>query len=166
MTIRHTLTRRDLLALNLHLLMRKRFIWALWGLLVCFVSYGDLHRPEIASRGLSYQFSYFGLMATMYFVVLFGFTVTATSVLILTRKNTGVLGEHRLTITDQGIVEATEHNESLFKWSAYKKTVSTRGFLILRLTEAMYHGVPRNRPLLEGDLLSFEAELNSKTKSA
>ena len=83
---------------------------------------------------------------------------------VLLQKYVGVLGEHRLTITEENLIESTTYNESAFRWSGYQRTVVTKAYLLLYVTDTMVYFIPRKRPLLEGDLPRFEAALAERTK--
>ncbi len=165
MTIRYLTTRGDLLAANFRSLVHNRFLWAFWTLAIIWLCYGALRAPEVAARGLGYKIGLSLFTAAFHFAMLFSLTFVLVSLMVLLRKNRGVLGEHRLTISPEGLVEATAYNESLNRWSAYHRTVSTKRYLMLYVTEGQFHIVPKRRPLLEGDLAAFEAALAEKTET-
>ena len=166
MTIRYTLTRADLIRVNFRALLRNRFLQVLWGALIAWDCYTTLTGPQLADTGMVYKIVFTGFMAVFYYALLFSITFVLTSALLLVRKNKGVLGEHRLTVTEDGLFESTVHNESLNRWSAYHKTVKTARYLMLYVTETNLHIIPRKRPLLEGDLVAFEIALLEKTGKA
>lgn len=166
MTIRYIVTRGDLLFATFRSLIRNRFILVIWTVLIGWICFNAVRGPQVASHALGYKLVFCIFMAVFYFVILFSVTFALTSVMMLLRRNTGLLGEHRLSISDEGITESTSHNESLNRWSAYHRTVKTKRHLMLYVTEVQYHIISRRRPLLEGDLRSFEAMLDAKTKKA
>ena len=166
MTIRYFTTRGDLLAGQFRSIVRNRFLQVFWAIVVASLCYSAVREPATAGQTVGYKIAFCLVMAALYVAVFVGLTFALTSVMFLLRKNTGVLGEHRLSITDVGLVESTVHNESLNRWSAYHRTVSTKGHLFLYVTESQFHIISKKRPLLEGDLAEFEATLREKTKTA
>lgn len=165
MTIRYTITRKDLLVANFRTLIRNRFLQVVWAVIICSSCYSALHEPKMLGYGLAYKIGFCLFFGAIYFAALFGLTFVVTSAMLLVRKNKGVLGEHRLTISDEGLIESTIYNESLNRWSAYHKTISTSGYLLLYVSEVHFHFISKKRPLLEGDLAAFESLLNAKVKS-
>jgi hypothetical protein len=166
MTIRYTTTRGDLLFANFRTLARNRFLLVFWSIAIAGVCYSAVNDPKVVDHAVGYKIGLCATMALLYFVLFFSVTLVVTSAMALLRKNTGVLGEHRVSISDEGLMESTVHNESLHRWSGYHRTVSTKGYLLLYITDAQFHIISKKRPLIEGDLTAFEAALNEKTKSA
>jgi len=164
-SIRYTTTRCDLLYAGYRSLFHNRMVLGLWAAIITYVCYNSLQQQEIIYRSIWHKVVACMLTAGFVFVFLGGLSFILISLTVLKRKNKGVLGEHRITITDEGLVESTEHNESLNRWSAYHKTVSTSRYLLLYVNEAQLHTVSKRRPLIEGDLAAFEKALNEKTKA-
>jgi hypothetical protein len=166
MTIRYIFTKRDLVVAQIHTLLRNRIILSFWGILIAFICYGQLHDPTNVLLGLGDKICLSVFTALLLLALLLGFTLVLNSTLVLLRKNKGLLGEHKITITGDGLAESTDCNESLHKWPAYHKTVSTHSYLFLYPTDAMYFCIPKRRPLLEGDIKEFERALREKVKNA
>ena len=87
-----------------------------------------------------------------------------TAVQCFTAKGKGVLGEHTLEITDDGLIETTEYNRSLHRWAGIHKVTESRRFLWIYVTDTLAHIVPRRRPLIEGDLRLFEDQMRTTIK--
>lgn len=166
MTIRYDTTRGDLLYANCRAITRNSFLLVFWSIVIVWVCYMALQDPKVSEHGFGYKVAFALVMAAFYYALFFAATFSVMAGMVLLRKNTGVLGEHRLSISAEGLIESTIHNESLNRWSAYHKTVSTKRYLMLYVTEGQFHIISKKRPLLEGDLAAFEAALNEKTKTA
>lgn len=82
-------------------------------------------------------------------------------------RGKGVIGEHELIITDDGIIEKTEYNESLHKWKGLGALKETAGYYFLRVSETGggYHLIPRTTNILEGDPEEFVRELRLRFQS-
>jgi len=162
-TIRYSLTRADLLFTNARSIFLNRFILGFWTVAIIGLCITMLREPKIAVHGLAYKAVFAVIIAVFYLIVLTAGTVLLTSLMVLLRKNQGILGEHRITLPAEGLVEATDFNESLNRWSAYHRTVTTKRYLFIFVTEGLIHVVPRRRALLQGDLVEFEAALRQHT---
>jgi YcxB-like protein len=76
-------------------------------------------------------------------------------------KERGVIGEHTLEITEQGLIERTEFNESLHKWPAMYRVVSQLGYLYIYVSYSIYHQVPKRRVDAQ-QMAAFENELRAR----
>ncbi len=85
-----------------------------------------------------------------------------SALLCFTAKAKGILGEHTLETTDDGLVEATEYNISMHRWAALRKIKQRNGCLLIYVNDLMAQVVPLRHPLLEGDLEAFVDQLRSR----
>lgn len=164
MTIRYNNTRGDLIFVNIRTILHNRLLLAIWAIGTANICYSALQGPKIQDTSLGMKIFLCVFVGGIFSVFLFASIIAMTTAMILLKKNKGVLGEHLVSISDEGIVESTIYNESLHRWSAYHKTVSTSRFLLLYANEGQYLVISRKRPLIEGDLVAFEAALNEKTR--
>lgn len=73
----------------------------------------------------------------------------------------GVLGVHTLTITEAGLIEQTDVNETLHRWEGVSRLVSLFGYLFIYIGENNSHQVPR-RALPATALENFETALRAR----
>ena len=165
-TIRYTLLRRDVIAANFRTIIRSRYLMSLWGIVIVLVCRDALDSPPVANTGVMHKALFCVILGALYLMFFIGVTTAVTAGLVLTRKNRGVIGEHRLTIEEERLRESTEYNDSLHKWNGCFRTVRTRRYLYLYVTDTQCHVVPRTRPLIEGDLSTFDALLQPRTRRA
>lgn len=110
------------------------------------------------------------VFATMWALVvaagsIFGaFLVTAAQSFL--RKDKGVLGEHTLEITDEGLIESTDVNRSLSTWGSSFRIRETARYAFIFVSEGIAHVVPLSRPPLEGSVREFLEELRSRIRKA
>ena len=120
--------------------------------------------PELDSRGWPVKLFVAGAAMILFCALFLALATVITLAIVFSRKNRGVIGEHRLTITEAGLVETTTLNESLNRWAGLHKIVSTRAGLIIYVNDSMFHFVSRRRPLIEGDLVKFEESLKGRLR--
>jgi len=96
--------------------------------------------------------------------IIAGMSVSALSVILT--KGKGLVGEHQLEITEQGLKESTIFNCSLNTLDGMKGLKETGSFVLLRITDHYAHLIPKNRPLSEGDLRVFVEHFRQRMKEA
>lgn len=95
----------------------------------------------------------------------YGLVLTLVTLLSLyLGRGRGVLGEHELILSERGLIESTEYNETLHKWNGLGFILVTHGYYFVRTNETNggYHLIPRRGHILEGDPESFVAELRAR----
>jgi hypothetical protein len=73
-------------------------------------------------------------------------------------ENRGVLCEHTIELTDDGVLETSPTGQTTTNWDGIVRVAETDDYVFLYITTNMAHVIPRNR-LIEGDLDAFVAEL-------
>jgi len=108
---------------------------------------------QLVSAGLIFLIGYFGFLAVC--MSAFGL---ATAFLL---KQRGVVGKHSLEITDQGLVERTDYNETMHKWPSVCRIMSICGYLFIYVGDMNSHQVPK-RCFSPEEIANFEAELRAR----
>jgi len=85
---------------------------------------------------------------------------------VILSKGKGVIGEHQLEITEQGLKESTIFNCSISTWDGMIGLKETGSFILLFVTENYAYLIPKNRPLSEGDLSVFVEQFRQNMKQA
>lgn len=146
MKIRFTNTRFDLFFAQWHLIGQNKGLRILLPVLAIFIIYSSYTYDKIASQGFAYKtiyaFTYLIFALGIAFVA--GIATVALNVFFM--KGKGVLGEHTLEITEEGLIEETDFNRSFNKWSSVMKTKLTKNFYFIFITDHMAHVIPRSRP--------------------
>jgi hypothetical protein len=75
--------------------------------------------------------------------VLVGFIVSSVSVLIVSSAAPGLLGIHRYTFRDDGLLEQTSGNETLIKWQSARSVQPMSGFLVIEVALGPVRLLPR-----------------------
>ena len=79
-------------------------------------------------------------------------------------KHRGVLGQHVLEITEQGLVERTDCNETLHRWPSICRILSLWGYLYVYVSDTNSHQIPK-RCFSPQEMDSFEADLRRAASS-
>lgn len=58
-------------------------------------------------------------------------------------KNNGILGEHKIQIDQQGIVESTQINESHFLWRGIAKVTQNNQYIFIFINSDRFHAIPK-----------------------
>lgn len=131
-----------------------------------FLVWITLRSPEMAERPLRER-----IFAGIFFAI---FLLSAlalgqlifVALWILLRKGRGMFGEHELIIREDGLVERTDVNESMHRWTGFHKIVSSGGYLYVFVTDMNVHIVPKRCFTSEEERQSFEQEIEQRMKSS
>lgn len=164
--IRFSLTRFDLFKARIAALIANRPLQIVLLLIAVFCAVSGFTAGAVAGKSVGYRVFYAGIETL--FVIGFGFCGGTLLVVLqcFTGKAKGVVGEHTLEVTDDGLLETTAYHTLLHRWSGLFKMKQSIGFLWICVTETGAHIVPLNRPLQEGDLSLFVDHVRSKIKNA
>ena len=166
MRIRFSLTRFDLFKARTAALMSSRPLQVLLLLVAAFSGFSGFTAESVAGKTVAYRIFF----ASLQIFLVLGFGFCSATLLnawqSFTAKAKGVIGEHTIEVTDEGLLETTDYNTSLHRWSGFHKMKRSSGFLWIYATETMAHIVPLERPLLEGDLSVFVDQVRSKSSDA
>jgi hypothetical protein len=162
--IAYELTRWDLFANYMTVIFRNRILQVFVIVALIFNGWVTL-APGLLTRPISYT-----VLAGIIFLIVFGGLLAlcmgalglATSFLL---KQRGLVGKHVLRISDQGLVESTEFNESLHKWPSVCRILSLWGYLYIYVSDMNTHQVPK-RCFSPKEIADFEAALRAYAKQA
>jgi hypothetical protein len=155
--IRYQLTRWDIFANWMTVILRNRMLQAFvlvalivnaW--LVLSPGFGTRPFSGLVFEGVGYIIGFVAILALAQCVM-----GMATAFLL---KQRGVVGEHILEITEQGLIERTDCNETLHKWSSVCRIQSLGPYLYIYVGDNNSHQVPK-RCFSAEELSSFEAAL-------
>jgi hypothetical protein len=164
MTIRYSLSRGDVLLGQMDALLRNRVMMGFWLILAGAIAYSGISQPDVIAKG-ALAVAITGLITVaIIFSMLFTFTMVVTGLMILLRKNKGVVGSHTLSITSEGLIESTDYNETLHRWNGFHRIFRTKRYLYIYVTESTAHFVPLKSKLIEGDIEAFQRELATKVQ--
>ena len=81
-----------------------------------------------------------------------------------TGKHHGVLGQHTLEITPEGLRERTDVNDALHRWTGVTRVLSVAGYLFIYLGESTAHFQVPKRGISPEILMKFESELRKRAR--
>ena len=152
-TVCLTLHRGDILFWMLNRLWRLTPLWATLVFLAVLAVPTHSNRRDFLE-----QLSIVGLPLLIWLII-------ATPTVML-GKGRGLLGEHVLTITDEGLVERTDAGESLYRWKSFHKVKSTRRYFYIYVTDVFVQIVPKRIFASRDEAQSFRNEIESRIKAA
>ncbi|TYQ28960.1 YcxB family protein [Pseudanabaena sp. UWO311] len=153
--ITYELTRWDLFAGFMTVVFRKRIL-LVFLLIVLFFNRLLTLAPKFATHSLPYLL--FDLL--VYLVGFVGVFIVFQAIFGLANafipKHNGVLGRHVLEITEEGLVERTDFNETLHRWSSIFRIFSLWGYIYIYVSESNSHQIPKRcfPPLVIEDFVS------------
>jgi hypothetical protein len=159
-TITYRLTRWYLFANHLTLWMRNRIlqgflilfvVWQLWSRLSPIVGFASPLGLALQAAGV---------------LVFFGGVVVVTLVAVgfamaFFLPQRGVICEHTLEITDEGLIETTDMNRTVHKWPSVSRIMNIFGYLFIYVGDQNAHQVPR-RYIPPEQMANFERELRAR----
>ena len=159
MTITVTITRSDLFWVHIRAIPRVKstyitlsIIWAL----IFFSRYLDDEKtyPILALLFASFIVAFLLLLGMYVVSFLFYF--------LLGHKTTGVLGSHQYQITPEGLLEETDVNRTLTKWSGITNLLKTNQFLFVQISWYLFHIIPRRAFKSNEEFEDFYNEIRSR----
>lgn len=162
--IRYALTRGDILRWQFYVLLHNRVLLAFALLLDLLLVWQSWQTPEVAARTLGFKIFYAVIMTGMFVCFMGIMMMGMMAIMVWSRKHRGFLGEHELEIRPEGLVERTDVNETLHRWSGFHKVAMTGRYLYIYVTDNNVHIVPRRCFPAEQELRSFVEELHRHLK--
>jgi len=76
-----------------------------------------------------------------------------------------VVGRHVLEITEEGLIERTDYNETLHRWPSIGRILSLCGYLYIYVSDTNAHQVPKGC-FSPQEIETFEADLRTRASQA
>jgi hypothetical protein len=165
-TVRYSLRRGDILRWQFRLLLRNRLLLGFGLGLSLLLVWNDLRSPAFAAYSVGFKVFYAVFFPLTMFALVGSVTMLLMVCMVMFKTYRGLLGEHELEIREQGLVERTEFNESLHRWSGFHKVVRTTRYLYIYVTDNQVHIVPRRCFVSEQEEQAFRDELQRYFKAA
>jgi hypothetical protein len=139
-----TVTRGDILRMNLHLFPRIKANWIMLAALVAFafafLIYDDRRPVAAAMLGSNLLWALFAGFCALLGSVLF----CVIWVLAVANQKSGVLGEHEYEIRSDGLFEKTVANEGLNRWGGIQTISRSRDQIHVRVSAYLFHVIPKH----------------------
>ena len=150
MRLRYRLTRADLIRAQTRAIFHNKVFIGVLVLFFAFLWWSTFTMAEIAKGSEAVRAITATIMAGIGLIGVLLFTAIILSLQTLLRRDKGVLGEHTLELTEEGVVESTDVNRSLANWRTQFKIRDTRHYAYIYISESNAHIVPKKREPLEG----------------
>lgn len=139
----YELLRSDLFAGQLNTLLHNRIILGLLLFFAVFLGVTTFSSLDTKALPLVVRLMTAGIVVLLGFVILCATQLIFTTIIVFARAHKGLLGTHTLIITDEGLIERTEFNDSLHRWKGIYRIRETSGYVYLYVTETNYHQIPK-----------------------
>jgi hypothetical protein len=163
-TITYRITRWDLFASNMTLWMRSRVLQLMLVVLLGVNLWFGRSRYLGRASALEIALHALGILV-FYVMFVVGTLVVVGLAMSFLLKQRGIICEHILEITDEGLVESTEMNRTLHRWSAISRIMNIFGYLFVYVGDQHSHQVPR-RCIPPEQMAYLERELRARTAAA
>lgn len=77
------------------------------------------------------------------------------TVLLTVGKKSGILGVHHYSLSEQGLEERTDANETLQKWEGIQSITKLPNYILFRVNGYLFHTVPRRAFETNEEFISF-----------
>ena len=160
-TIQFELTRWDMLLNHLTILARNRFLQVF--VPICMAICVMLRLSPRLGREPGWWLL---LDAVTYCLTMLAVLMATLAIMGLvtsfTGRHRGVLGRHTLEITDEGLRERTDVNDTLHRWPGLTRVFSVGGYLFIYLGESTAHFQVPKRGFSPEVFKKFEAEIRRR----
>ena len=142
-SVKYCLTRWDVLRWQLWSTVHNRVLLGFIILLAAFSAWTDINTPEMVSRPAALRAFTGSVVFLFLLLVILMLQTIVLALLLFTRKNTGLVGVHELELRDDGLMERTEVNESVHRWSGFHRVAVSGAYLYVYVTDTQVHIIPR-----------------------
>ena len=149
----------------MHGLSRNRVLVTFFVIISTLVAFLNLREPDLVAHSLAFKIFYVLVFDALFVTTISIVTLIVLWIMILIRRNRGVLGEHTLEVTPAGLVERTEFNETLHRWQGFHRVIRTHRYLYLWVTDSMIHAVPLRSFESEDAARFFQDEIEARRKA-
>lgn len=160
------ITRRDIGYLTWYLVVRNKAIWGAGIILSLAILWSALkagnREPEVLK--VIILTLVVGCLLILFVISMAGLSVLTA--MLRTGRGAGVLGRHNYRISEEGLRETTDVNDSLMHWKGIFAIKDTGSYLLVFQTPALAHVLPRRCFADGGDFLIFETALRERMRLA
>ena len=168
MEVRYRNTLGDVLRFNLYTIPRLRGTLVLNGFILLALLWAFL--PLV--RGLDASLVFKALLLASVLLVVFA-AITAVSLLFgilsfIPKLNKGVLTDHRVVLSESGVLEETPLNRTECGWKGIEKVVQTPRYILLYISQFGAHVIPKRAfpsPPSAQEFFEYAHEHLSRTRS-
>jgi hypothetical protein len=163
-TISYEFTRGDFFLVWMTGIFRSRIL-LIFLTVLCLLNEWMLYKYDYGKFSLP-VFLIAALIHLVGFIVLFTLIMAVMGLAFtFLLKHRSVITKHVLEITEQGLIERTDYNEGLHRWSAIGRILSLCGYLYVYVSDTNCHAIPK-RCFPAAEIDSFEAELRRRATGA
>ena len=161
-SVRYRLTKGDLFRWQVYQIIRNLVLLGCFILCSTFLVVSDLSQPDMAGRSLWFKCFFVVFFAPLFGGIVFLLSLVPLGLMVAFRSHRGLVGEHLLEVTETGLIERTDVNESLHRWTGFHKLISTRRYFYIFVTDAIVHVVPKRAFDSENEARVFQTAIERR----
>lgn len=155
MIVHTNIKRLDLIHFNLVLLPRLRSTYVAMGMIASVVFVFFLWESGVPKTAPSWMVMILASLGGGIGGMVAGTIVAMRFILATSSKSNGILGEHEYELTSEGLLEKTNVNEGLSRWSGIREVRKVGSFVLFRISGYLFHVIPRRSFESEDAFLEF-----------
>ena len=164
-TVRYSLTRKDIFAFQIRALRRHRFLLLLVAGIYVLVLWTDSRPIPGRHDSLAVRLVVAALDGAALLAIVGIFALLFLVLVVWTAKHKNVLGEHVLSISDEGLVSKSATGEGLVRWGGIDKVISTPKYLLIYLNESSAKMIPKRFFTSAAEASVFEQEVRGRMQA-
>ena len=164
-SIIYNLSKFDVFSNYFTILLRNRIIMMFVAAMLVFNLFLVFKDPWVADKPWPFVILYALIRSVIFLLILLFVQAVLGALTVFSQRDRGLIGQHVLEITDEGLVESTDVNRGLHKWAGIHKIKSGGAYLYIYTGATRFFQVPR-QGIQSGHLETFEAELRRRVADA
>lgn len=170
MKLEYELTKQDYIDFNIdHMknsnILKRSLLMQQYGIAVLYLVMPFIF-ANVTDIPLWYWLTSFVIAAVLWIIFYPKYFMSASakriSKMIDAGKNKDMFGKHSLTISEEGINEASENGESKINWSGVEKIIETEGHFFIYISSVMAYIIPKSAFKDENAKNEFLSSLKGK----
>jgi YcxB-like protein len=141
--VRISLTRADVLRMQLEQTPRRASAWIVWGVFVIGTGFGAVAARCPPPHFLAYVVLAISAIAGGTALFVLGVGAVLGTVLLMSRPGDGLLGEHVYTFEAEGIREQFSAGHTFLRWDSVRTLRRSRNFILIVASPRAFHLLPR-----------------------
>lgn len=158
-SIRFTLTKGDLFWLQLRVVIRNRVVLGLYVFILFIGLNGLMSAPSVQERSIAYQIVFGGFVVVLISIPFWLLQLLVIANAVVWKKHQGVVCEHLIKLTPEGLEESTAFNSGLHKWAGIHRVESRGGYLAIYINETAAHWIPKRAFSCAAEVHRFEQHI-------
>ena len=161
-TIHYSLTRKDLFKCQVYGTAHNRLLHGLICLCLLLTFWVGSRPAEGRQDPLPVRLAGGMVAALLALAVATLMAVAFLALSVWTGKHKGILGDHTLTLTEEGLASKSPTSESLLNWAGIHRVVSTKGYVFIYVSELQIKMIPKRAFHSADEAVAVERQIRNR----